>query len=623
MMKIFLMNRRKYLILLLCILSVPLFSQEVIVPLNGNPQAREYYEKKPSSKKAESADTLTLPFIDDFSDSRVEPDPDLWADRDAYINNNYPLNQVTAGVATMDAYTAEGSHYPAAGPVPYIADHLTSKPLDLDFPVSDNIYLSFFYQAAGLGEMPDKTDSLCLEFLDIESGEWNRVWQIEGGMSMNSFSRVFVPVNEEKYLKKGFRFRFLNYASQSENRDYPDKFSNVDHWHLDYIHLDRNRSANDTIMRDVTFTKPLKSFLKDYESIPWTHLEAAYFTQRKATIEVEISNLDTAIRNVTKSLEIIDQYDNYTYRPTPTANDVLPGKIFTFNYEYDYPFEFGSGDSALFLIRAILRTDAFDYKPNDTLEYFQVLKNYYAYDDGSAEAGYGLRGQGTQNASVAVRFNSFIPDSLRAVDMYFNQVVDSLNLNYYFYLNVWEDDNGKPGNLIYSQLGERPVYNGLNQPIRYELDTTLAIEGVFYVGWKKTVDKISNIGLDLNRNNSANNFFTIGAGWQKSTIGGSLMLRPVLSRKPLATSNEVPFVGFEEVKVFPNPANSYLELEMPGNESRIECRIYDLSGRLVLQRMVYPSARVNIEELKEGIYLLRVGSEKGMKVYTQKFIIQR
>ncbi|MBE0655850.1 MAG: T9SS type A sorting domain-containing protein, partial [Bacteroidales bacterium] len=554
----------------------------------------KFHDTRTGFKKSEKADTIDLPLVDDFSDSYIEPNSNIWSDKHVYINNTYPINQITAGVATFDAYDFRGAHYPGAGRNPYIADYLTSRPVNLEYPASDNIFLSFFYQSKGLGEMPDATDSLCLEFLEPETQNWNRIWSVPGGMPMDQFKWIIIPVKDEKFLRKGFRFRFLNYASQPANNEYPDKFSNVDHWHIDYVVLDRNRTGIDSILRDVTFTKPIKSMLKDYESIPWTHLEAAYFTQRTASIQVEISNLDTAMRNVTKALEIRDMYSGFRYRPTPTANDVSPGEIFRFDYEYDYPFSFGTGDSAQFLIRTILRTDAFDYKPNDTLEYTQVFNNFYAYDDGSAEAGYGLRGQGTQNASVAVRFNSYIPDSLRAVDIYFNQVIDSINLNYYFFLEVWDDNNGKPGDLIYSQLGERPQYSQkLNMPVRYALDSIIEVSGSFYVGWTKTVDKLSNIGLDLNRNNSSNNFYTSGGSWMQSAIPGSIMLRPVLSKKGLILENNSPLHQPVDFSIFPNPVSSHFRIKIPGmEESEGHLRMFDLSGRIVLEQDILTNDQI-------------------------------
>ena len=280
--------------------------------------------------------------------------------------------------------------------------------------------------------MPDPTDSLCLEFFNPSTDIWSEVWSTPGD-TLRPFRRVMIPVTDTAYLKKGFRFRFFNYASQTENSDYPDLKANVDHWHIDYVYLDKNRSLSDTVLRDVAFISPLESLLKDYESIPWRHMDLAYNTQRSPYISTLIMNHDTITRNVTKVLEMKDAESGFTYRPTPVANDILAGDSINYLYPYVYPFDFENGSKAVFDVKTILSTDVFDYKPNDTLRYRQVFDNYYAYDDGTAEAGYGLRGQGTRNASVAVKFKSFKADSLRAIDFYFNQVVDSINLKYYFY----------------------------------------------------------------------------------------------------------------------------------------------------------------------------------------------
>ena len=58
-------------------------------------------------------------------------------------------------------------------------------------------------------------------------------------------------------------------------------------------------------------------------------------------------------------------------------------------------------------LHASLKTDDFDPKGNDTLIYYQVFKNYFAFDDGSSEGGYGINGLGSRNAMVAYRFTSY------------------------------------------------------------------------------------------------------------------------------------------------------------------------------------------------------------------------
>ncbi len=618
------MKKSFLLISLFSISFASLIAQEILIPLSGNTVAAEFYQNLSASKKAGTSDTLELPFIDDFSDSFVEPDPARWTDKRAYINNQYSESQITAGVATMDAVDFNGSHYPKAGSNPYEADFLTSKPLNLDYDPGSNIFLSFYYQAGGLGEIPETNDSLCLDFKDGNTGEWVRVWKTPG-TSSREFKYVILPLYDPAYLFKGFQFRFMNYASQSRNNDYPDKQANVDHWNIDYVELDRGRNGNDTLHRDVSFVHPLSTLLKDYTSIPWTHLEQAYFTQRAPFLTTSIANLDSITRNVTKSLRITDRLTGFTYNTTPTANDMASGETQPFNFEFDYPFEFGENDSAVFDISTLLRTDAFDYKPNDTLTYTQVFSNYYSYDDGNAEAGYGLRGQGTQNASVAVRFNAFREDSLRAVKMHFNQLKDSLNLNYFFYLRVWDDNNGKPGNIIYSKTGERPFYAGsLNGFVSYSLEEPVKVEGPFYVGYTKTVALLSNIGIDLNKPNQSNNFYNLGQGWVNSSIPGALMIRPVLSMDPLFTSGGKEISASMNIRIFPNPASDYLSIETGEQDPYdLNGKIYDLTGRLVLEISGEEFGSVNISGIQGGVYLVRIENRLTQQTSTQKLIIKR
>ncbi len=81
-----------------------------------------------------------------------------------------------------------------------------------------------------------------------------------------------------------------------------------------------------------------------------------------------------------------------------------PGEKHEYEFPFNYPFDETNYDSAIFSIRSFLVTDEDDYKWNDTITRYQVFNNYYAYDDGTAEAGYGLSGEGTAGAAVAYRF---------------------------------------------------------------------------------------------------------------------------------------------------------------------------------------------------------------------------
>ena len=131
------------------------------------------------------------------------------------------------------------------------------------------------------------------------------------------------------------------------------------------------------------------------------------------------------------------------------AINIAPLKNEDYNASLIYTFNTPNNDSALFRITSWLITDDFDPKENDTLVYYQIFNNYFAFDDGSAENGYGINGLGAKNAMVAVRFKSFMNDTLRAINICFNDSYLNANKRS-FNLMVWDDNDGLPGNVLYS-----------------------------------------------------------------------------------------------------------------------------------------------------------------------------
>lgn len=597
-------------------------AQEYLLPLKNNPQLLN--NDQPPVKKA-AEELLELPLSDDFSYNSVYPDPAIWADNYAYINNGYAVNPPTIGVATMDALDQNGSVYPFAtiSPKTFDADLLTSHPINLHYPASDSIYLSFFYQPQGNGHELQPYDSLYMDFFDPLAEEWINVWGVPGD-SLRAFRQVMIPIRDSLYLKEGFRFGFRNRASIPKNEDYRDKWGNVDHWNIDYVRLDRNRNMADTIIRDVAFYKPIPSLLKDYESIPWDHFGVAYNTIYLPNITLNYFNNDSAIRNVTRSASIYNEvWDNLFDPGNSSTQDILPQTAVSHNISAIYPFQFARGDTASYLIKAWLRTDAFDNKQNDTIYRRQVFRDYFAYDDGTAERGYGLRGQGTSNGRFAVRFNSFIADELGGVDIYFTQLKDSLNLGYYYKFMVWDDDNGVPGNIIYEDEPDYAVEyaDSLNRFIRYEFKETVSISGTFYVGLLQYNQFQLNVGMDVNKPANGNVLYNIGNEWQTSFIPGSLLLRPFVMRSYSSEGSPKPEIT--NLRIGPNPAGNYLFVE-PSPEAaaaRIQLSVYDITGRVV-DSYGEVGREVFTGHLPEGVYLFKFTSDK-FHFKTERIIIKR
>lgn len=166
---------------------------------------------------------LSLPFFDDFSTASGRPGFDIpsaarWQPGSGvYINNTMASNQPTVNVASFDGLMASGIPYTQRTPLEQdYTDTLTSLPLNLaGLSARDSVYISFYWQAKGLGEAPDPGDSLSrqagdsltLQFLD-NTNTWHTVWAKVGGTASNNFAQEFISVRSAAYFHAGFAFRF-------------------------------------------------------------------------------------------------------------------------------------------------------------------------------------------------------------------------------------------------------------------------------------------------------------------------------------------------------------------------------------------------------------------------------
>jgi hypothetical protein len=613
--------------------NVPAYSQEFLVPAPTiDPGSRSHTYRL----KAGITDTLELPFFDDFSKDRCYPDPELWSDVDAFINNSYANDPVSIGVATLDAIDNTG-HLNGDSNIPFESDFLTSLPLNMDYPDHTDTWLSFFYQPKGNGDEPEPEDSLTVDFYSPVTNEWETVWAVEG-QPLIPFTQVWIQVADTSYFHTGFRFRFKNYASLPKSQSFPSYNSNVDHWNVDYVYLDKGRSQSDSSIKDVSMITDLPSILKSYESVPWPHFPSAYLTEIQPTLKISYRNNDIITRNVTRFLEIKDILTGAApYLLSGGAVNVEAGMKDEYEFIFNFPFDENNRDSAIFSLKSYLVTDEDDYKWNDTVTRYQAFNNYYAYDDGTAEAGYGISGEGSSSAALAYQFKTFKEDTLRSVKMYFNRTLDNIS-QVYFYLTVWDndDENDRPGNLIYSMPGYRPeYYNELNKYYNYNFDTLLIVSDIFYVGWIQTNTVLLNVGFDRNNNNRSKIFYNLGQEWVNTSFNGSLMIRPVLGKEtdwPVSVNKMIR----NEMKVYPNPAKDFIRIELPSctfnyaagansnvtENSTVTLSIFNLQGGLVYQSIITGDENIPVHQLVTGMYLIRV-QIPGLQPFNTKLLITR
>jgi hypothetical protein len=540
----------------------------------------------------------------------------LWQDDHAFHNYTYAKNPQTLGVVSFDGLNREGYPYNfQSANAKGLADVLTAKPIDMSgLSPADSIYFSFLYQRGGWGEMPDAIDSLVLEFWSPVVNDWTSVWRATGGVADNHFKTVHFPIISPLYLMNGFQFRFKSYGTLT---------GSLDVWHIDYVHLNKFRAYDDTLTNDWAFTLPAPSLINQYTAMPWPHYEFSPMAPIKGSTTLKTYNsFVNSIFVQPSNMRLF--YETSLLETIPyviTSPNVNGTSYFDMQYTIPSTFWFDTimaDTCATFDVVYTLGTNTInDLKVNDTLRQKQHFFNYYSYDDGTAEAAYGLVMAG---AELAYKFTmpSGLTDTLRAVSMHFSPSVNDMS-NELFFLQVWSDNNGQPGTLIYSTDDDfvpyyfKPEYNiGNNGFFEYQLPDKLLVSGTFYVGWKQVSANRLNLGMDMNNNQQDKIYYKTGSSWLTTSFQGALMMRPVFASGKDYVLNllQAQETKTFEVTVFPNPANTYVQIHV--NELfNGSVEVFDLLGKKIQEQTFAQSTTLDTQSFEKGIYLLKVTHQHG------------
>jgi hypothetical protein len=603
-------------------------AQEVLMPLQTRPVATQ-------AQKESGSQVLTLPFFCDFSAATRH-----WeAGGGAAESDGGGLLPPTVGVVTLDALDATGNLYPDASMSLFAADTLTSLPVCLEgLSAADSVVLSFYYLPGGgegalwerVGDAPDPQDSLMLEFYCPADSMWVPVWS-RGGVTVDSlvettghhWQYVAIPIVEPVYFDSLFRFRFRNFCSLTYNAK-PGLMGNGDYWHLDYIVLDAHRRAESTpVFHDVAFVAPAPSALADYRAMP----ARQYTVSEMAThFDMTIDNLFNSTLATHYSYAIVDAEGDTLYRYDggyENATPFLPGETYQTAAAHAHPslpysFPEMEGPAEYTIVHTVREgSGGDDYTCNDTVSFRQVFEDYYAYDDGSAENGYGLTST-SSHLYLAYRFDLNTADTLTALDLYFNRTYDGENERIPFIITVWKAEKGKPGAVLYRDNSRRrPLFDGLNSYQRYVLEHPVVVNDTIFVGFEQTNNYFINLGFDRSRNTSDRIYYLTSTEWQQSILGGSLMMRPYFG-VAATVGIETPHPSPSTVHLFPNPASNHLKVNGLAEGSRVE--IYDATGRKVTEMSGKGTMEMDVRGWAQGVYLLRCVTREG-EVHTEKIII--
>lgn len=574
------------------------------------------------------ADTLSMPFFEDFVNTFDQPDKNKWTSKGGtYINNTYAIRQPSHNTATFDGLKYEGTAYDTLIATSRgKADNLTSLPIDLSgLSTSDQAttWLSFFWQTNGLGESPDAKEGDVLDLYFKNSNlEWVKVWSKSGFLDTN-FYRTNIPLSIDGtnfYFHSAFQFKFENTGRLS---------GNFDIWNVDYIYLNKQRNAADTFFLDQAYSiQPLALFPNNYTSIPFSHFQNI---KNEIGDNVKISstynNLGKEPNN--NSFTITAKKGTIQTQIGASSPDITPGNATAVDFSTTVPGSFWQSISNekteidfVFSLNGDLPNSDFkgiNYLNNNNLTSKTILDNYYAYDDGTAEYGIGLN---QKYSALLYQFpNLKKPDTLRQIAFHFIQtgkVVVDQSLNLIITTNkaslIDLSKSTLPANVLYNAnhpikyaktVNNFTIYD-LNQPVIINTDS-------FFVGYRQISDDALAVGWDKNTNNADKIFSNVGNGWVNyDESEGSLMIRPVFGKYNYLLSTEEEKEAFEGLSLYPMPVDNILY----SNKKIENACLFDLNG---VQQLCFTDESIfDLSTLKSGIYVIKM--QVGEKVAFKKVI---
>lgn len=573
---------------------------------------------------------IYLPFIEDFSSSDVIPDQRKWKSKSTYINKEFAKNPPSIGVATFDGLDANATPY---GVGRGLCDSLLSQSFNLTgLRFADSIILSFFIQPKGWGETPNNNDSLVLE---IRSNPCNpfayrTLWNTSAvNYSKDRFTRIEIVLFDSSLFHDDVQILFRNIGSRT---------GNINHWHIDYIQFDKGRSRNDAY-RDVAITNKPTSLITPYSSMPYSHfaVNPSIYTKTNQRMYMRNNfNLNTPIlysRLIKNENNLsLDSFANII--PNFLA---LSDTNIVFNNPINLP-NLSTADTIQFntTYRTGIIGSTDNIPTNDQVVIPTYFSNFFAYDDGSAESGYGID---LDYGGVALGYDLTKNDTLFGISMHFNRSFEDVSLRT-FDLVVWQaiatNSNGTGENVIKRFALQAPqYYYDYNAFHYFKFDEPIVLPaGKFYIGWEQSQIYNLNVGWDENFEIDGstavnpNLAYKIRDLWRNSSVRGTPMIRPIVGEwlTPPVGSEEIEAKsyiqkGTLQVVIYPNPASTILRIDAQGKKGKLDIRILDLQGRIVLHQSNLEN-ELYLPLLANGMYLIQVKDELGNRS-TEKLIIQQ
>ncbi|WP_132643979.1 T9SS type A sorting domain-containing protein [Roseivirga ehrenbergii] len=603
---------------------------ELPLPIKAKPKSSNNLVSAAAGLNQTQA-SLTLPFWDDFSQANTSPNPALWkSGENVRISSSIGKSAPTLNVAVFDGVDATGRPYNATSLLNGATDSLVSQPIDLStLPVNqaDSVYISFFWQATGNGELPDRQDSLVLQFRK-PNGSWQSAWRQIGGIDNQSeeFNQVVLKVDSE-FFYDGFQFRFKSFTRLA---------GAYDTWLVDYIYLNDSRYEGDVAHVDRALTRKPSFLIAPYSAMP-TEQFFANPTKYLSETNTEFYNLNdffqpiqftTTVKDLGtgNQLEVLNNESVANPPPGPYARRTFTSPILSMaNIDTDADslwlettYYIKSGDN--FYVENISNTNDttfstnLDYRVNDTVRVVTKIDDFFAYDDDDADFAAGINQNG---GKLAYEFYAEERALLTHIDINFpfiQQAGEPIEL--FVWTNIEEE--GRSEEILFQDSYSVLRPTSIGAMTTYELDTPVFVQDTFFIGFQQATNEFLAVGLDKNQDSGDKMFYNVDGTWRKNeNVKGSFLMRPRFDTSVASTFVPGKVAPEVRLEVYPNPSEG--EFNIKGQVEHI--RLFDSWGK---------EAQFSVEETETGLKVLFGKNQKGIyllhvkkegKIITKRLIL--
>ena len=433
---------------------------------------------------------------------------------------------------------------------------------------------------------------------------------------------------------KQFRYRFRSYGVLSG-------MFNV--WNLDYIFIDKKRNPNKPHTDDLTIVKIENNCLKNYTSIPYHHFKTLSVSQQVAQVndsaKVTIRALkDNEVQDPTCYLATRDNLGNTFNTVNGRFNPSGSGLTVPATFPAKIPID--TIDASKMTQPYVLKQEYFfsnldsirpyDLSFNNFKAIETVFYDYYAYDDGGAEFSLQTDESGL---TLVNKYTILQADELTGMDICFVRSSGPNLTGRSIYLQVWSVN---PLKLIGNQLIAVEYGNNTNGFVRYNLSQASNLitdtkgtdfyalpAGDYYFGYQQKFNDLLTVGYDRNTNHLDKIFLnTTGSTvWTpfstRTSVTGSLMIRPVFSKNETLTSTIDQSVQPKQFEIYPNPAHN--ELHFTGEPEYMI--LYDVTGKIIYENSILNTPTILLPaSISDGLYITVLS--KGDITEIKRLIIQ-